>query len=120
MAGVFAHNGGTFKEVGTIPVKNGGSWENAKEVWVKDNGVWVKVFPNLIREPASGEAFQAFVTMWYYNGVNHYIRWMSASIYSGPPPSATVTVVGTWTYYRGSYAGNYGDESHRLYRIGRY
>lgn len=75
---------------------------------------------NSIREPATGEAFEFTVTQWYYNGVSHVIDWARARIYSGPPPGATVTVAGTWTYYRGSYAGDYGAPTHRLYRIGRY
>lgn len=122
MAGIYAHSGGNFKEVKTIPVKNGTVWQNAQEVWAKNGGVWVKVFPNLVREPATGELYLNNSHSWSHATNQGTVFWDATRMYQGPNiNSNTISyTVGSWTYYRGAYQKTtFGIYSYAIYRIGR-
>lgn len=80
---------------------------------------------NLIREPASGDAFNlGNPSTWWSSGWVGDIAWMGSGVFNGNVPDSQTSIVkGTWTYYRGSYRGQYfdpGNKEYGLYRIGRY
>lgn len=80
---------------------------------------------NTIREPASGELYS--VNDWdprYYWGHNYStvtIMWGSVVVNNDPPYNVSSRVIGTWTYYRGTYkAGDSDSAIYGIYRIGKY
>lgn len=76
---------------------------------------------NLIREPASGDYFQQDVTMWFDRPGNNTTRLYWNGHLGDHPIGSTAIVVGSWTYYRGSWRSDYGmSKRYGIYRLGRY